>query len=358
MAERSKTRITVSFALAVAMIVGFAFAPAVVAADDDTPVDDAGGDVVDVDTDGLDTDTSDSSDSTGGVSVNIVDTNSPVQTGDTLVVTVDARTDEGGIAELLIDGESVDSQGFAPGQDGRVNFTWETSYPDAGEHNATVRSGTDSDRRTVEVEPGADAPDGTCRNVPKEANGEVPYSDLPSRDDLPDEAPGTPIPPFVTPEAIAGIVVGAVPNQCDIQDPNDPSVDPNDPPSEAGITVNVVRSGQYKDGAVLLVYYETTLDRSGEGPSVSGHAGGIAHSDDAGTDPDVAVNDGEKEYAVDPRYRADDSTSDGSVEVSAPFGTVGANLDCSSGECRVTPQGVIEPPENPAIPAPIWDGED
>ena len=69
-------------------------------------------------------------------------------------------------------------------------------------------------------------------------------------------------------------------------------------------------------------------------------------------------DDGEKEYAVDPRYRADDSTSDGSVEVSAPFGTVGANLDCSNGECRVTPQGVIEPPENPAIPAPIWDGED
>ena len=49
MTERSKTRITVSFALAVAMIVGFAFAPAVVAADDDTSVDDAG-DVVDVDT--------------------------------------------------------------------------------------------------------------------------------------------------------------------------------------------------------------------------------------------------------------------------------------------------------------------
>jgi hypothetical protein len=358
MAERSKTRITVSFALAVAMIVGFAFAPAVVAADDDTPVDDAGGDVVDIDTDGLDTDTSDSSDSTGGVSVNIVDTNSPVQTGDTLVVTVDARTEEGGIAELLIDGESVDSQGFAPGQDGRVNFTWETSYPDAGEHNATVRSGTDSDRRTVEVEPGADAPDGTCRDVPKEANGEVPYEDLPSRDDLPEEAPGTPIPPFVTPEAIAGIIVGAAPNQCDIQDPNDPSVDPNDPPSEPSVSVIVYRSGQYKDGAVLLVYYEATLNRSGDGPGVSGFAGGIAHSDDAGTNPSVNVNDGEKNYAVDPRYRADDSTSDGSVEVSAPFGTVGANLDCSSGECRVTPQGVIEPPENPAIPAPIWDGED
>ena len=54
MTERSKTRITVSFALAVAMIVGFAFAPAVVAADDDTSIDDAGGDVVDVDTGGLD----------------------------------------------------------------------------------------------------------------------------------------------------------------------------------------------------------------------------------------------------------------------------------------------------------------
>ena len=155
MTEQSKTRITVSFALAVAMIVGFAFAPAVVAADDDTTVDDAGGDVVDVDTDGLDTGTSDSSDSTGGVSVNIVNTNSPVQTGDTLVVTVDARTEEGGIAELLIDGESVDSQGFAPGQDGRVNFTWETSYP-AGAVRG-VGTGLDLDGPTVAV--GA-APDG------------------------------------------------------------------------------------------------------------------------------------------------------------------------------------------------------
>ena len=355
MPEQSKTKITVSFVLAVTMIAGVAFAPAAIAADDDTSI---GDDTVSVDTGGLDADTSDSDSSTGGVKVNIVDTNSPVDTGETLVVTVDVRTDEGGQAELLIDGESVDTQGFAPGQDDRVNFTWETSYLDAGEHNATVRSGVDSDSRTVEVQLGASAPEETCTNVPKRANENVPYEELPSRDDLPEQAPDPPVPPFITPEAVVGIVVGAAPNQCNIQDPNDPSVDPNDPPTDPGVSTTVYRGGQYKDGAVLLVYYEATLDQSGDGPGVSGFAGGIAHSDDAGTNPSVNVNDGEKNYAVDPRFRADDSTADGSARVSAPFGSVGATLDCSGGECKVTPEGVIQPPENPAIPAPIWDGED
>ena len=355
MAEQNETRIAVSFVLAVTMIVGFAFAPAVVAADDDTSV---GDDTVNVDTGGLDTDTSDSDSSTEGVNVNIVGTNSPVQTGETLVVRVDVYSADGGQAELLIDGESVDKRSFAPGQDDRVDFTWETSYPDAGEHNATVRSGVDSDSETVEVEPGASAPEETCTNVPKRANENVPYEELPSQDDLPEQAPDPPIPPFITPEAVAGIVVSAAPNQCSIQDPNDPSVDPNDPPTEPSASTTVYRSGQYKDGAVLLVYYEATLNESGDGPGVSGFAGGIAHSGDAGTNPSVNVNDGEKNYAVDPRFRADDSTADGSAAVSAPFGSVGATLDCSGGECKVTPEGVIQPPENPAIPAPIWDGED
>ena len=365
MSERTALRTTVACLVAVMMTVAFTAAPAAAAIDFDdgvgiddvTDAPDGVTDTADDTVDGV-TDDSSAAGGDGDVRVRITDTNSPVQAGETLVVTAEVDTETGGEVRLLIDGERVDRKGFAPRQTGTYNFTWETSATDLGDHNATLASGTDSDSRTVTVELGTDPPEETCTNVPERANENVPYEELPSQDDLPEQAPDPPVPPFVTPEAVAGIVVGAAPNQCSIQDPNDPSVDPNDPPTEPSASTTVYRSGQYKDGAVLLVYYEATLDQSGDGPGVSGFAGGIAHSGDAGTNPSVNVNDGEKNYAVDPRFRADDSTADGSAEVSAPFGGVGATLDCSGGECKVTPEGVIQPPENPAIPAPIWDGED
>jgi hypothetical protein len=353
MIEQSTFRTTVSCLVAVMVVVGFTAAPAAAFADDET-VGDTVDDTLD---DGVDVDTADSDGSdTEGVEVNIVRANSPVETGETLVVTVDVKTNDGGSTELLVDGESKEERGFAPGQEDRVNVTWETGYQDAGNHTATVKSGFDGDSVNVTVEPGAQVPEETCTNVPKRANENVPYEELPSQDDLPEDAPN-PVPPFVTPEAVAGIVVGAAPNQCDIQDPNDPSVDPEDPPSDPDITVIVLRSEQYKDGAAFLVYYEATLDDDG-GPEVDGFAGGVAYSSHLNTDPSTTVNDSEKEYTVDPMVDGDTSTAKATADAEAPFGGTGGSLECSGGECQPGSSGVPTFAEYPAVPAPVWDGEE
>ena len=342
MVEQSTLRTTVSCFVALLVMVGFAAAPAAALTQD---------------SDGVDLDTTDSDgSSTSGVQVRIVNTNSPVQTGDTLKVTVDVESNDGGSAELFIDGESVDRKGFAPGQEDRVTFQWETSFTDAGEHNATVRSGADSDSETVEVEAGYTFPEERCTNVPKRANENVPYEELPSQDQLPEQVPN-PIPPFITPESLANLVVGVAPNQCDIQDPNDPSVDPNDPPSTPGAEVHVLRAEQYKDGGALWMTYRAGLSED-EGPAVSGSLGAVIYSGNAYANPNLAVNDGEKDYAVDPEFDGDDSTAEGSAEASAPFGTIGGEMDCAGGECQPDSSGIPKFQDYPAIPAPIWDGED
>lgn len=350
MVEPSTIRKTVSCVVALMMVVSFTVAPAAALTQDSTIDDTVDDDAIDIDA--ADSDGSDAE----GVEVRIVRTNSPVTTGEQVNVTVDVETNDGGTVELLIDGESVEERGFAPGQDDQVNFTWSTSYSDAGEHNATVVSGADSDNETVEVEAGASLPESRCTDVPGRVNENVPYEDVPYQDDLPEEAP-RPIPPFITPRSVGNIVVGVVPNQCEIQDPNDPSVDPTDPPTDPEADVTVARFGEYEDGGVFLVYYRASLNGS-DGPGVSGYAGGIAYSTAAKTDHRVAASDGEKEYFVSPRVDGDTSTAEAAVTPGTPFLQVTAEVDCSGGECQPGTEGVPEPGPYPSVPAPIWDGED
>lgn len=353
MVEQSTIRTTASCLVAVMMVVGFTAAPAAALTQDSILDDDVVDDIVD--TGELDAGTSDSSSETQGVEVRIVETNSPVQTGEPLNVTVAVQSNEGGTAELLIDGESVDQEGFAPGQEDTVNFTWETSFQDAGNHTATVQSGADNDSTTVRVEPGMSAPEAACTDVPGRVNENVPYEMVPSpQEELPEQVPN-PVPPFIGPKSAANIVLGVVPNQCEIQDPNDPSIDPTDPPSDPDTTVSVIRAGPYQDGGVLRVYYEATLGESG--PSVSGFAGGIATTSGVGADPSVNLDDGAQTYTVDPMVRGDTSTADAATDVDAPFGAAGANADCSAGECQPGTSGIPTFTEYPAVPQPIWTGE-
>jgi hypothetical protein len=349
MVEQSTSKTIVSCVLAMLLIISFTAAPAAALTQDDVVDDDS--------LDGIDADTSDSDGSdTDGVEVRIVNTNSPVETGETLNVKVDVVTNDGGTVALLIDGEKVDEKGFAPGQEDRATFQWETSFQDAGEHNATVRSGADSDSETVQVEPGYSFPEERCTNVPKEVNKNVPYGELPSQDQLPEEIPN-PVPPFLTPRSVGNLIVGATPNQCEIQDPNDPSVDPTDPQTEPSAEYNILRAEQYKDGGALWITYRAGLSED-EGPAVSGSLGAVIYSGNAYANPNLAVNDGEKAYAVDPEFDGDDSTAEGSAEASAPFGTVGGEMDCAGGECQPDSSGIPKFQDYPAIPAPIWDGED
>ncbi len=351
MVEQSTIKTGVSFVLAVLLTIGFTAAPAAALTQDSV--------VGDGPLDGIDADTSDAGgSSTDGVQVRIVETNSPVQTGQQLNVTVDVVSNDGGTAELLIDGESVDERGFAPGQDDTVDFTWSTSYQDAGEHNATVRSGDDSDTETVQVEAGASAPEQTCTNVPKTANENVPYGQAPSpTEELPEQVPN-PVPPFIGPESATNLAIGALPTQCEIQDPNDPSIDPTNPPSDPNADYSVLRAGQYQDGGAVWITYRATLNQSGEGPSVSGSLGGVASSGVVDGDPSVTLNDGAQEYTVDPHFDGDTSTADGSLTVDAPFGGAGGSVDCSGGECQPGSSGIPTFREYPAVPAPIWSGED
>jgi hypothetical protein len=133
-------------------------------------------------------------------------------------------------------------------------------------------------------------------------SGDLPAEALPSVQDLPQEALPSGVPTSIlSNEAVLGIVLGLVPAPCEVQTPNDPSVDPTDPPSDPGYNFDVVRFGQYKDGGAALMTYDGTLNESGEGPGVSGMFGGLATSEFGDIDSELVVNDGEKDYGADPR---------------------------------------------------------
>ena len=356
MSKRTAFKTTVACLVAVMMTVAFTAAPAAAAigSDDGVGIDDT--DDTDSTVDGV-TDDSSAAGGNGDVQVRITDTNSPVQTGETLVVTAEIDTETGGKVVLLVDGEQVDRKGFAPRQTGAYNFTWETSATDLGDHNATLASGTDSDSETVTVEFGTDPPEETCTNVPGRANENVPYEELPSRDDLPEDAPD-PV-PFITPKGVANLIIGVAPNQCEVVDPDDPAVDPSNPPDDPGYDMVVKRNDPYKDGRVVRVYYRVTLDDEDDGPEVYGFAGGLVYSGDVGTNPSVTYDDGSgRQYSTDPMVRGDDSTADGEANVAAPFGSVGGTVDCSGGECQPSTSGIPSATEYPAVPAPVWDGDE
>jgi len=231
----------------------------------------------------------------------------------------------------------------------------EVQTPDAEQTAATV---TDDDDDDGEEESDNEFPEEVCTDVPEEANGEVPYSELPWVSDLPEEAqpPGVPT-DIVTPEAVAGIAVGATPNQCEVQDPNDPSYDPRD--GEAGLSgdITVSRLGEYEGGGVALVFYEATVDDSNDGPGVAGYVGGLGTSEFGDADAEVMVNDGEKDYGVAPRVRYQDNgtTYYAENDVRALNSRLGVEVDCNGEECQPGTRGLPQFVEAPAIPAPTGD---
>ncbi len=201
-------------------------------------------------------------------------------------------------------------------------------------------------------------PSAVCTDVGNQAQENVPFEQVPWFDDLPEQAqpPGVPT-NLITPEVAAAIVFGATPNQCEVQDPNDPSVDPQNPPSDPGASATPSRYGQYRDGAVGLVFYEVTANESGEGPGVSGKVGGLATSEFGDADAELTVNDGEKDYTVDPRLRYHDGGSTAMAETNVELlGTrLGVVMDCNGEECQPGTRGLPELQELPAIPAPTGE---
>jgi len=95
----------------------------------------------------------------GDFSVNITFTNSPVQVGETILVTADLTNNLSSSQTvtpgLSIDGENVayrEGVPFDAGETRSMTLPWNTSEGDSGGHNATFETGTDSDSTTVQVE--------------------------------------------------------------------------------------------------------------------------------------------------------------------------------------------------------------
>lgn len=97
-------------------------------------------------------------DTTSGLAVQNVSTNSPVVAGESVTVTAEI-TNEGSTSmsqdiELAIDGRLTDSTAVSlePGDTRTVDLTWDTTADDVGSHSATVSSDNDSAGVDIVVE--------------------------------------------------------------------------------------------------------------------------------------------------------------------------------------------------------------
>jgi hypothetical protein len=195
---------------------------------------------------------------------------------------------------------------------------------------------------------GGPFPEELCTDLLELLHEEIPYDQIIWVNDLPQEAqpPGVPW-SVVTPRAIAGIVVGASPNQCEVQDPNDPTYDPredNVDPDGGGD----VQQGD--DGEVLFIF-NGTLDRSAEGPGVEGQMG-VTPGANGSLDPAFALNDGEKDYGLDPRFEYwEDGTTYFETDVFVLKKKLGFEIDCFGEECNVKTRGLPHFVDYPALPS-------
>jgi hypothetical protein len=208
------------------------------------------------------------------------------------------------------------------------------------------------------TEGGDDDGDGFCTDFAGEIDGNTPYEELPWFDDLPEETqpPGVPT-DIVTPRAIAGILFGATPNQCDVQDPNDPSYDPREDDVDPNADADVVKVSQRDGGPFAVVTYEATLNSSGDGPGVAGVLYPGVNSEYGDSGADVVVNDGDKDYAVEPRVRYWDGgqTFYAENDVRLLNKRLGVEVDCDGSECQPGTRGLPEFADYPAIPAPTGE---
>ena len=163
---------------------------------------------------------------------------------------------------------------------------------------------------------------------------DFPLEALPSIQDLPQEPIPSGVPTSIlSNQAVLGLVLGIVPAPCDIQTPNDPSVDPTDPPSDPAYNINIKKLGQTErlgnQGGVALITFDSTLNESGEGPGVSGKLGALTTSEFGDLNGRLVANDGNNDYGVDPRVRYNNDSFEGEAALLI-FGTqAGAGVKCN-----------------------------
>jgi hypothetical protein len=179
----------------------------------------------------------------------------------------------------------------------------------------------------------------------------APYDQLIWVSDLPDDAqpPGVPW-TVITPKAVGGIVVAVTPSQCEIQDPNDPSWDP----TREGDNLSPDGGGDVQQGenGEVLIIVNGTLDNTSEGPSGIAEAG-LNITENGTLDPNTRINDGEKEYGVDPQLKYwSDGTTYFETDVYVIGSRLGGEMDCFGEECNFKIRGLPRFVEIPALPSP------
>jgi hypothetical protein len=143
-----------------------------------------------------------------------------------------------------------------------------------------------------------------CDSLDIEAD-DLPIGLIPGPGEILPEAlqlPGLPW-DLITPEALIGILLGFIPAPCEIFNPNDPQIDPTDPPDDPRAQFDVARWGEQDGGAVGLVTYEGTLNDSGVGPSIEGKHGTLLTPEYGDIDHELILNDGKNDLGLDTRIR-------------------------------------------------------
>lgn len=138
----------------------------------------------------------------------------------------------------------------------------------------------------------------------------LPWTDDILPEDIRNQLPGSIS--LLKPTNSANLIFGFAPAPCDVIQPNDPQVDATDPPDDPRGQLDTARFGQYKDGFVVLLYYDATLNDSGNGPGVSGSAGSLSTTEFGDFDSELIVNDGKNEYGAKPfaEYNGEQYTYD------------------------------------------------
>ncbi|QLD84781.1 hypothetical protein HWV23_03315 [Natronomonas halophila] len=202
-------------------------------------------------------------------------------------------------------------------------------------------------------------PEEVCTDVGEQVQENVPLEQVPWFDDLPQEAqpPGVPT-DVVTPQSIAAIVFGATPNQCEVFDPNDPPYNPvtGDDEVDPAYDEEVQYIGENDGGVLGVVLYEATLNESGNGPGASGFVALGANPQYGDNHFRFAVSDGEKEYAVEPRFRYwEDGRIYTYTDVELLNKRLGVEVSCDGEECQPGTRGLPTFVEYPSFPAPTGD---
>jgi hypothetical protein len=277
--------------------------------------------------------------------------------GDGVSVGDDGISIGGGDVSIDEDGVSTDDDNGSVDDDA-VDDAVETPSGDEASLDETEGATDDTPFENETDEP---FPKEVCTDAGDRAEENVPFGEVPWFDDLPEEAqpPGVPT-DIVTPEAVAAIVFGATPNQCEVQNPNDPSYNPvtGDDEVNPGYDREVQYIGENDGGVLAVVLYDVTLNESGNGPGTSGVVAIGANPDYGDNQLRFAVDDGEKEYAVEPRVRYwEDGSAYTYTDVEALNKRVGVEVDCDGEECQPGTRGLPQFAESPAFPAPTGDDE-